>query len=112
MARPKVELDQDQFEAFCRLNPTLEDAQAFFKVSEDTIMRRCKEWGYTGFADARQQNMVHTRLHLIRTAMKMAERTPSMMIFCLKNLCGWVDKQENVQTGTLQVVIDNDDAKF
>ena len=112
MARPKVELDQDQFEAFCRLNPTLEDAQAFFKVSEDTIMRRCKEWGYTGFADARQQNMVHTRLHLIRTAMKMAEKTPAMMIFCLKNLCGWVDKLESQQTGELKVVIDADDAEF
>ena len=113
MARPKAEIDRQQFEALCRLNPTLKDAAAFFKVNQDTITDRCKEWGYEGFSDAREQNMVHTRLDLIRNAMQMAKKGNSaLMIFCLKNLCGWADKQENTQTTTLQVVIDADDAKF
>jgi hypothetical protein len=77
------------------MNPTLKDASAFFKCSEDTIERRCKEFGYNDFADARQQNMVHTRLKLIRGALAMAEKgNPALMIFCLKNLCGWADKME------------------
>lgn len=96
MARPRLEIDQEQLEAFCRMNPTLKDAAAFFKCSEDTIESRCKEFGYEGFSDARQQNMVHTRLKLIRSALQMAEKgNPALMIFCLKNLCGWTDKVEN-----------------
>ena len=95
MAKPRVELDQDKFEAFCRLNPTIEDCAAFFKVSEDTITRRCHEWGYGGFADARQQNMVHTRMALIRKAVHMGENgNVPMLIFSLKNICGWTDRQE------------------
>ena len=95
MARPRKELDREQFEALCRLNPTLKDCAAFFQVSEDTIERRCKEWEYSGFADARDKNMVHTRLTLIRTAVKKAEKGDNtMLIFSLKNLCGWKDKHE------------------
>lgn len=95
MGRNRIEIDQDQLEAFCRMNPTLKDTAAFFKVSEDTIERRCKEFGYLDFADARQQNMVHTRLKLIRKALSMADSgNTAMMIFALKNLCGWSDKFE------------------
>lgn len=101
MARPRIEIDQEQVEALCRMNPTLKDAAAFFKVSEDTIEGRCKEFGYDGFSDARQKNMVHTRLSLVRNALKMADKgNPALMIFCLKNLCGWTDKAEISQTNT------------
>jgi DNA-binding transcriptional MocR family regulator len=111
MARPRIEIDQKEFEAFCRMNPTLKDCAAFFKVSEDTIERRCKEWDYEGFADSRQQNMVHTRLRLIRTALKQAENgNTAMLIFCLKNLCGWTDKNETKETSSIEIKIDKDDA--
>lgn len=113
MPRPTVKLDQDQFEAFCRLNPTLKDAAAFFKCSEDTVHRRCIEWGYEGFADARQQNMVHTRLMLIRTAVRKAEKGDNtMLIFCLKNLCGWKDKHEQEINGNVEINIDKDDSEL
>ena len=108
MARPSIVIDQEQFEAFCRLNPTLKDAAAFFKCSQDTVVRRCIEWGYEGFADARDQNMVHTRLKLIRKATSLAEEgNVPMLIFSLKNLCGWADKQELKQeSGEQRLVID------
>jgi hypothetical protein len=114
MARPKAVIDQEQFEAFCRLNPTLKDAAAFFKVDQDTIITRCKEWGYEGFSDAREQNMVHTRLTLIRNALKMAEKgNPALMIFCLKNLCGWVDKHEQqITERQITVVLEPQDEKL
>lgn len=110
--RPRKALNQDELEALCRMNPTLADTAAFFKVSEDTIERRCKEWGYKGFADARQQNMVHTRLRLIRKAVNMAEAgNTAMMIFALKNLCGWTDKQEvsGAEGGAIQINIEKQD---
>lgn len=93
MARPRKEIDREKLEALCRMAPTLKDAAAFFKVNQDTITDRCKEWGYEGFSDAREQNMVHTRLSLIRKAINMAEAgNATMLIFALKNLCGWADK--------------------
>jgi hypothetical protein len=113
MARPKAIIDQEQFEALCRLNPTLKDAAAFFKVNQDTITDRCKEWGYEGFSDCRDKNMVHTRLTLIRNALKSAEKgVPAMQIFCLKNLCGWTDKQEVQNNSEVKIIIDKDDAEF
>ena len=112
MARPRLEIDQEQLEAFCRMNPTLKDAAAFFKCSEDTIERRCKEFGYNDFADCRQQNMVHTRLKLIRGALQMAEKgNPALMIFCLKNLCGWVDRVEStVNHSELKIEISKEES--
>jgi hypothetical protein len=112
MARPRIELNQGQFEALLRMNPTLKDTAAFFRCSEDTIERRAKEFGYLDFADARQQNMVHTRLTLIRKAITMGESgNVPMLIFSLKNLCGWVEKVEstNENLSKIQINIDQSD---
>lgn len=86
-------LDESNLKALMRMKPTLKDTAAFFEVSEDTIERYIKSnWGMR-FAEFRDQNMVHTRFSLIRTAIQKAERGDNvMLIFCLKNLCGWRDK--------------------
>ena len=40
--------------------------------------------------------MVHTRLSIVRKAIDKAEKGDNvMLIFCLKNLCGWKDKWDN-----------------
>lgn len=101
MARPVVEIDFKQLEALMRFKPTAQDCAAFFKCSVDTIERRIKEFTSTEenpdgltFAEFREQNMVHTRMMLVRKALKEAENdNTTMLIFCLKNLCGWKDKQ-------------------
>jgi len=101
MGRHKIEVNQEQLEALLRLNPTLKDTSAFFKVSEDTIERRCKDFGYADFADARVKNLVHTRLGLIRKAVTMADQgSIPMLIFSLKNMCGWTDKVETTHDMT------------
>lgn len=110
MARPRLEIDQGQLESLCRLNPTLKDCAAFFKCSEDTIENRAKEFGYESFSDLRNKNMVHTRLMLVRSAVKKAENGDNtMLIFCLKNLCGWADKQETTQNQTISIEIEKED---
>ncbi len=66
---------------------------AFFGCSEDTIENRVEELGYASFSAFRDENMVHTRFSLIRKAIHKAENGDNiMLIFCLKNLCGWADK--------------------
>jgi hypothetical protein len=97
MARPRKEIDEAQLKGLCRLKPTLRDCAAFFECSEDTIERRVKELGYESFEAFRDQNMVHTRFSLVRKAIQKAEGGDNtMLIFSLKNLCGWSDKIETI----------------
>ena len=92
MGRPEVVIDEAQLRGLLRLKPTLRDCAAFFKCSEDTIEKECRKYGAKTFSDFRDQNMVHTRFSLIRDAIRKAEHSDTMHIFCLKNLCGWADK--------------------
>ena len=95
--RPKANIDLTQYKALMRLNPTLKDTAAFFDVCEDTIIDWLeRELGTRDFSGIRDKNLVHTRLMLIRTAVRQAENgNNTMLIFCLKNLCGWVDRVEH-----------------
>lgn len=103
MGRPKV-FDTpeklNQLKNLMRLMPTLEDTAAYFECGtttiEDTIK---KEWGVT-FREFRDKHMVHTRLGLQRKAIEKANAGDNtMLIFSLKNLCGWSDKNHIELTG-------------
>lgn len=105
MARPKKIIDENQLRTLMRLKPTLKDTAAFFECSEDTIERKCKELADVSFAEFRDQNMVHTRFSLVRKAITKAESGDNvMLIFCLKNLCDWRDKQPGEED---KVVVNN-----
>lgn len=105
--RPKAEIDLEQLQALCRLKPSLADCAAFFKVSERTIERFIREQCDLDFVEFREQNLVHTRHALIRKALQMALKTgnPAMLIFCLKNMCNWTDKQEISANGNNKVAM-------
>jgi len=88
-------LDLPKLEALMRLKPTLEDTAAFFQCSATTISDTIKKHFGITFREFRDQRMVHTRLALQRKAVQMGESgNVAMLIFTLKNLCGWADKQE------------------
>lgn len=93
MARPPADIDPEKLKALMRMKPTREDVAAFFEVHPDTIENFIRKNWEIGFSEFRDQNMVHTRFMLIRTAIKKAEKGDNtMLIFCLKNLCGWRDR--------------------
>jgi dihydroxyacetone kinase DhaKLM complex PTS-EIIA-like component DhaM len=92
---PRKQINFEQLKALMRLKPTQKDTAAFFECSEDTIERIIRKTCDLTFAEFREQNMVHTRFSLIRKAIQKAENGDNvMLIFCLKNLCGWKDKWE------------------
>jgi AraC-like DNA-binding protein len=94
--RPKKDIPLDKLKALMRMNPTIKDTAAFFECSIDTIEERIKEYTGLSFPEFKEQNMVHSRLNLIRKAMELADKgNVPMLIFCLKNLCGWSDKFEH-----------------
>lgn len=113
MGRSTIKIDETQLKALCRMKPTLKDCAAFFNCSEDTIDRACKKFGSKTFADFRDKNMVHTRFNLVRTAIKKAENGDNtMLIFCLKNLCGWTDKQEIESNENSVIKIESNDKEL
>lgn len=101
--RPKKfqEADLQKLKNLMRLNPTLEDTAAFFECGQRTVEETIRNHFDLTFREFRQQNMVHTRLSLIRKAVSKAEAGDNtMLIFCLKNLCGWKDRYEQEVTGS------------
>lgn len=114
MARPCKEVNENQLGVLCRLKPTQKDCADFFGVSPDTIENRVKAWGYESFSDFREQNMVHTRFALITKAIDKATKGDNcMLIFCLKNLCGWKDKFEtDIGDNMTKILIDVQDSKL
>lgn len=114
MGRPKKFDDEKdrQLKAILRLKPTLEDCAAFLEVSGDTIERHIKRKYKCTYAEFREQNMVHTRFNLIRTALRQAESgNTAMLIFCLKNLCKWVDRHETTSDIKIEAPVFVDDQK-
>ncbi len=102
MGKQKV-IDLEQLGALCRLKPTLADCAAFFKCSEDTIERRIRDQYKCTFSEFRDMFMVHSRFDLIRMALKKAEKSDTILIFCLKNLCGWGDRADEKANVNVQI---------
>lgn len=97
---PKFDQDKlGQLEELMRLQPTLADTASFFKCGERTVEETIRKHFNLTFREFREQRMVHTRLNLIRAATKAAlsGNNNVMLIFCLKNLCKWADRQENIE---------------
>jgi len=91
--RPKKQIDEAQLKALMRLKPTLDDCAAFFECHPETIINFIKRTYCIEFSKFREQNMVHTRFMLVRTAIAKAQKGDNtMLIFCLKNLCDWRDR--------------------
>jgi hypothetical protein len=94
MARPPTVIDPHRLEALMRLKPTKEDTASFFQCSPSTIDRFIRDnYGQT-YAEFRDAGMVHTRFEMIRRAIERSKTSDAILIFCLKNLCGWRDRQE------------------
>lgn len=112
--RPKKFDDEKfrQLKEFMRLKPTLQDTAAFFDVGTRTVEDEIKDRTGLTFREFRDQNMVHTRMMLVRTALNKAKSGDNtMLIFSLKNLCNWRDKIEQSETESFDDIefVDEDD---
>lgn len=89
-------IDDEKLKALMRLKPSMSDTAAFFDCSTKTIERYIKDNYEMGYLEFCERYMVHTRLSIIKKAIDKAEKGDNiMLIFCLKNLCGWKDKWDN-----------------
>lgn len=90
--RPPIPIDIDQLAKLMRFRPSKDDCAAFFKCSTQAIDAAIERAQGIGFKEFRDRNMVHVRFGLIQKAQELAlQGDRTMLIFCLKNLCGWND---------------------
>lgn len=98
--RPKTEVPMDVVDAACRLNASSRQvieilASQGHKVSHSTLVRSIKEAHGVSFDEFRDQKTDLTRLKLVQKAVSLAMGgNATLLIFCLKNLCKWVDRHE------------------
>lgn len=99
MARPRKEIDKEQFEKLCAIQCTLKEIAGWFKCSEDTIENWCKrtykdEHGNpVGFSDTYKKYSVDGKISLRRFQFRMAERSASMAIWLGKQ---WLGQRDNI----------------
>lgn len=96
MARPRIEIDTEQFKKLCAIQCTLGEIASWFKCSEDTIERWCKRELKISFAEAFKIWSADGKISLRRTQFKMAEHNVSMAIWLGKQYLGQKDQQEIV----------------
>lgn len=102
MARPRIEIDSEQFKKLCGIQCTLGEISSWFKCSEDTIERWCKRELKMSFADAFKMFSADGKISLRRTQFRMAETNCSMAIWLGKQYLGQRDQHD------VQVASDDD----
>ena len=105
MARPRIEIDKDQFIKLCGIQCTLEEISSWFKCSEDTIERWCKRELKMSFADSFKTYSADGKISLRRTQFRMAETNCSMAIWLGKQYLGQRDQHD------VQLASDDDTIK-
>ena len=91
----KIELNYDALDALLQFKTTKSFCADYLKVSEDTIDRRLREDKDTTFAVYHELKMGNIALKLQQKAIEMAMKgNNTMMVFCLKNLAKWSEKNE------------------
>lgn len=109
----KIQLDWATIDGILQFAATKKQCAAILEVSEDTIDRRIKEQKKMTFEDYKETKLGITKIKLQQKAIKMGlDGNPAMLIFCLKNLCGWSDKNEETHTSKIEIKIDKEDGKL
>ena len=88
MARPRKEIDQEQFEHLCGLQCTKEEICSFFEVSEKTLNAWCKRTYRQGFSLVFQQKRGRGKISLRRSQFRLAGENAAMAIWLGKQYLG------------------------
>lgn len=94
--------DWQILDAMLQFKPKLRFCADYMGVHENTIKDRIKKEKGLTFTEYRDQKMARVKISLMQKAVRMAQDgNTTMMIFCLKNLCGWADKAETTVEATI-----------
>lgn len=99
MARPRKEIDREQFEKLCNIQCTLEEIAGWFKCSMDTIENWCKREYGEGFSEIYKVYSADGKISLRRTQFRLAEKSYAMAIWLGKQYLGQREHVEVVAPG-------------
>lgn len=104
MARPRIEINWEEFEKLCVMQATLEEIASWFDCSEDTIERAVKRRFHASFADVARQKGGKGRISLRRKQFQMAlDGDRTMLIWLGKQYLKQTEKidQKTIPVGSL-----------
>ena len=84
MARPKKEIDQDQFEKLCGLQCTEAEIMGWFDITDKTLTRWCKDTYGESFSEVYAKKREKGKISLRRAQFRLAEKSASMAIFLFR----------------------------
>lgn len=91
MGRPKIIIDQDQFENLCKMQCTELEICAWFRCSDETLNTWCKKTYKKTFCECFATFREGGKISLRRSQWRLAETNPSMAIFLGKNYLNQCD---------------------
>lgn len=94
MGRPPKKISQQQFEALCAIQCTIEEICAVLDVDDKTLTKWCKSTYKKSFSEIFAIKRQNGKASLRRMQWKLAEKNPSMAIFLGKNILGQRDNIE------------------
>ena len=107
MARPRKEIDQEQFEKLCGIQCTKEEIADWFDCSEDTIENFCKRTYGESFTVVFQKKRRVGKISLRRSQWQLAKKSAAMAIFLGKNYLGQSDEgSKDDDNGGVMIVDD------
>ena len=119
MARPRIELDNLQFNGWDQLDALIVWASEVYcaeklGMSVDSLARRIKEETGLDFAEYKRQKKEPLRINLLKKQYDVAmSGNVSMLIWLGKNELGQSDKLESkLDTSTIQINIDHVDSSL
>lgn len=96
--RPRIVIDEEDFEKLCGLQCTKEEIAGWFRCSEDTIENWCNKTYGESFSAVFAKKRAGGKISLRRSQFKLAEKNAAMAIFLGKNYLGQKDSIEEVDT--------------
>ena len=110
VGRKKISFDEvkhtdwDKLDVILQFKPDKAWAADILEVSEDTLERRIKETKKCTFMEYRDKKMAPVKIRLVKKAIDKAfAGDNTMLIFCLKNFCGWSDRPLDLNGNDNQV---------
>ena len=101
MARPRIEINWEEFDKLCGMLCTQEEIAAWFKCSVDTIDKALRREKRMGFTEYFKNKAVSGRMSLRRAQFELAvkDKHPTMLIWLGKQHLDQTDKQAIEHTG-------------
>lgn len=106
MARPRIEIDKENFEKLCGLQCTEKEICSFFGITDKTLTSWCNRTYNMSFSEVFEEKRGTGKISLRRAQFELAKKNAAMAIFLGKQYLGQTDKplvEINTSEGNVDV---------